>query len=542
MRTTVAGSSLRLLLIPSLALGLAACLGIQGCGYDDYEPTEPAQIATGTFTISAAPLIVPVLQGGEGESKITLVRNGGFIGSVALAVAGAPPGLTARINPSSTTGTEATLIVTTLASVSATSASLLITATAAGQIDQRTTVTVEIRPPGIDETGNVTVDFSTCPAAGRPIWFAFHDGAGAWTQILGSAHVYRFNIASAKGGYAFVAAVWRGVTVSLAAQAELTSSTISPCGAAVPSLLLKTVSGTLAGLSPGDVVYLGMGGPNPDPEGGPVASSFTLSGLQDGNLDLIAYRSSPPEFGTSERVIIRRDQNIANNGTLGIIDFNAAESFAPATATVTVTGAGSVPFKHEHAMSYYAGAACSYYDLYYHSNIGVNDFTMRGIPAAQQRATDFHSIFVHSSSGNSRRYVLESFHTLANRTIALPAALPVPTITTPAGGHRRMQASLTLPPDYQQSLYLDFYYNEPRGAAGQGVMTASFAWLGGATATLAFPDFSRVTGWKSSFMPASDASSSWYMSARGANSAGAGGPCVENARFVFASVSGTGPI
>jgi hypothetical protein len=504
--------------------------GVQACGGED-GATEPMLTSTGAFTLAAAPAPVPILLGGSGEANIAIVRSGGFAGSVSLAVTGAPAGVTATMNPSITTGTVTTVMVTTVAAAAAGSTTLTITGTAAGRADQTTTATVVITPsPG--GAGNVTIDFSGCPATAKPIWVAYQDGSAPWTQILGSADVYRFNVASAKGGYAFVSRDrTTTVTVSQATQAELTASTILPCGST--SAGQKRLFGSVTGLGAGDVAYVGMGGPNPDAEGGPIATSFTLAGIRDGNQDLIAYRSNPTALGERARVIIRRDQNIADNGTIGTIDFEAAESFAPATAAVTVTGAGFARIGY--SMAYYAGDGCSYYDLYDHPNSGTN-FTMRGIPGAQQRATDVHRIAVYASDENSFRFGTESFRALADRSVAFPAALPNPTITALPGRYKRIQATLTLPSEYQTSLQLFVF-------AGTGTTihtTASFGWLGGVAATLTAPDFSGVTGWSQSFVPASEASASWYLAASGANSAAAGGPCAENARFVTAYTSGRG--
>jgi hypothetical protein len=183
-------------------------------------------------------------------------------------------------------------------------------------------------------------------------------------------------------------------------------------------------------------------------------------------------------------------------------------------------------------MAYYAGAGCSYYDLYDHPSSGVN-FTIRGIPPAQQRASDLHLVSVHASDQSSFRSGREAFHTLADRVIALPAALPAPTITTPPGGHKRLQASLTLPGEYQTSLQL-WLFSQTGGAS----VTASVGWLGGQAATVALPDFSGVTGWSRSFVPVSSAPVSWFLIANGGNSAAAGGLCSENARFVVAMLNG----
>jgi hypothetical protein len=515
-----------LLCAVGFVLGVAAT-GIQGCGdgFTESTPSGPTPTPGGTYTIAAAPATVSVIQGGGGESRISIARTGDFRGTVTLAIAGAPAGLTATINPSSTTGTMATLVLTTVAAVAMGTSTLTITGTATGRTDQTTTVIVDIAPY-TGGAGNVTVDFSSCAFGSFPAWFAFQDGTGPWTQVLDSADVYRFDIASARGGYA--SAGIDGLRVSLATRSELTASAILPCGSGEPT---KTVSGTLAGLGLNDVVYVSMGGSWTDNEGGPVAaSSFTMTGVQDGDQDLIAYRFNPRAMGNSQRVIIRRDQNIANGGTLGTLDFDAPESFAPTTASLTVTGdAGSSPVRH--GMSYLAGAGCTPYDLYYDPTTGA-DFTTRGIPAAHQRATDFHRVVLYTTQTNGIRYAYESFHTLADRVVALPAAVPVPTVTTPPGGHLRIQAALTLPSDYQTALLL--LLSDP-----VVYVTASAAWFGGPSVTLAIPDFSDVTGWRSSFAPAAGASVGWILRANGGNGTAAGGGCVENARSVEAFVSGS---
>lgn len=503
---------------------------VASCGGDGATP--PARVPTGSFALSVAP--VAVLEGGSGESQITIVRNGGFTGSVALVVSGAPAGLSATIEPSFTNGTTATLLVTTLATTVTTgSAALTITGTAAGQSTQAATATVAISPSTAG-AGNVTVDFSTCDS--RPIWFAFQDGTGAWTQILGSGDVYQFNIASSKGGTAWVNAGSPYLEVSFASQAEMAGAPISRCG--VRPGPTKSVSGTIAGRSSGDVVYLGLGGGYANPEeGGPVTTnSFTLTGIRDGVHDLLAFLTN--STGLGERLIIRRDQSIVNNETLRTLDFLGTEAFAPASGAVTVTGAGAGTTGVSHDMWYYTGPDCAEFQLYDQPNSGAS-FVMRGIPAAQQRATDVHVVGLYFSGS----WVYESFHTLADRVIALPAPLPAPTITAPPGGHKRVQASLTLPSEYQAgiSLYYSYQGGPQRGFQGgpqRGFLKASFAWLGGATATLAVPDFSAVSGWRSAWMPASSALVNWSFYALGANSAAAGGYCAENARFVGTNVFG----
>ena len=80
-------------------------VGAGACG--DGATASLVNTPAGTFTLSAPPAPVQILQGGGGQLQVAIKRAGGYRGSVALAVSGAPVGLTASIDPGSTTGTIA---------------------------------------------------------------------------------------------------------------------------------------------------------------------------------------------------------------------------------------------------------------------------------------------------------------------------------------------------------------------------------------------------------------------------------------------------
>jgi hypothetical protein len=276
-----------------------------------------------------------------------------------------------------------------------------------------------------------------------------------------------------------------------------------------------------------------MGGGWGDPEGAPITTpSFTLSGVRGGNQDLIAYRSNPLGSGIGDRMIIRRDQNIPNGGSVGTIDFASAESFAPVAAALTITGGGNDQLR---AFVIYDGGNDCVATLLSDRPVAGSTVTMWGVPAARPRANDFHRAGAYATTG-SYRSASESFHTLADHIVALPPALPTPVVSLPPGGHKRVQLSVTLPSKDLTSVWL--WYREQRGR-GNGVdLYASSAWIGGSAVSLAVPDLSGVTGWKSSFLPTPDAPIVWGLYASGANDAAAGGACVEGARFFTTSVTG----
>ena len=272
-------------------------------------------------------------------------------------------------------------------------------------------------------SGNVTVDFSACPVAERPLWLAAQDGAGAWNTITGVGNVYQFNITSGRGGMAYVL-VNTGdttTTVQYMTQAEFTAGPIVFCGI-VPAG--KTISGTAAGITALDFTTISLGGGLALPNTG--FPNFQITGVANGTHDLVGFRRSL--IGAAEAAIIRRDQNIADGGSVGTMDFNGVEAFVPATALITVGGLGGGETIIA-GMSYQVGASCTAATLS-SGLIGGATFTASGIPGAQQRASDFHGISISASLGSGAlRSTTEYFHTLGARTVTLGAAMPAPGIT-----------------------------------------------------------------------------------------------------------------
>ena len=494
--------------------------------------TVTAPTGGGDYSLSATPATVTVTQGGAaGTSTINIARTGGFAASVGLAVTGAPTGMTATLNPTSTTGGTSTLSVTAGATTPTGNHNLTITGTAAGTANKTTIVTVTVNASG--GSGNVTVDFSGCATSQKPIWLAFQNGTTGWTQSTPTNDVYRFSITQSKGGIAYTLPGTGGATsvvVQYLTQAEVTAGTLKFC----PAGGGNTVNGTVAGLTTlGDAANVSLGGGTASAF---ANGAFSITNVLSGTHDFIGYRFNAVTPGASDRLIIRRDQNIANNGSLGTVDFGAAEAIAPATATGTVAGAGSDQVFA--SMTYYVETLCLA------SSLGSNlvsgtTFTMRGVPAAQQRTTDSHVITIGAVAGQSPsspvRTLLESFKTLANRTFTLGPALPNPTVTALTGPYKRLQSSVTLPAEYQSAMTL--YYGA-QGANTSASVIATFGWLGSANAVLAFPDFTGVTGWQNSWAPASNATVTWTTSGTGSNLTSASF-CVDGARVRSASVLGT---
>ena len=469
--------------------------------------------------LSRSPAALSIAQGGSAPTTVLLTRTN-FTGAVTLSLTGAPSGVTSSFSPTAPTGTSSTLTVSVGPSVALGTYNLTINgASTAGPRSTGLTLTV-----GTSGSGNVTVDFSGCPVGERADWVAAQNGGGLWTHITGTGDVYNFTIGSSGGGVAYVVLGANGaatLSVQFLTQAEFTAGTFVSC---LPPASGKTINGTVAGTTFNDLVSIGLGGQSATAGFG--ATTFKLTNVPDGNQDLVAYRHSLT--GPPDGAIIRRNQNIPDNGTITTLDFGGSEAFTPATATITLNGLlGGEEVTQ--GMSYQVNANCAAAILY--TDAAAASFTAFGIPSVNQDPTDFHGLQVFASTSTAFRSIAQYNHTLMARTLTLGALLPAPTISSLSAPYKRLQAMYTLPIDYEGST--SFAYND---AANKSVrITATFGFLGGTSVTLALPDFTTVAAWDNSFAPATGGTANWSLSATSPFTSA----CTEGATFKNASETGT---
>ncbi len=507
-----------------------------GSGVSDATATFALTVTTFGFTIAAQPAAISVPAGGQGTVDITINRIGGFAGSVGMVATTTLAGMVPTITPPSTTGNSAVMTLAVPANATAGTYTVAIGAAATGVTSQAATVALTVTT-GTTGGGNASVNMSCF----QVLWFAYQDGSAAWSPLTGVNGVYSFDITASNGGYTYV--IQQGAVTQTVVQyltrSELTTAPINLCPAAATT---KAVNGTVTGMGTTDFASFWLGG------GSATASTngpFSMTSVQQGTHDFIGYRHDNLKdvlgTGNPDRAVLRRDQNIAAGGSVAAVDFNAGDSFAPVTANMTVTGMTGGE-RLTHGMAYYTTAACTYASLYaFAGSLAASTFTASGIPAGMQRGTDFHQIYVttltqatQSAPPTATRTVQEWFHTLGDRTVALPATLPAPSITSLAGPYRRLQAVFGVPADYQ--LNTIFAYTESSGLRFASI-SATIGYLGGPNATLAMPNFDGMTNWNNAWPPASGSTGTWFTDANG-NNIGAGGICTENARVVGATQLG----
>ncbi len=439
------------------------------------------EVVTGSVSLSAAPDTVTVERGMSGQSTVSITRTD-FTDSVSLSAEGVPSEVTASFAPAGTTGDSS--VVTFDVAVGATAGTSDVTIRGTSVLpDATTTITLVITDPP-PPTSTVVVDYSMCTAVDKPVWVAYADGlAGSWTVATPVADVYTldglstnvvgFTSAFSDGGSSDVSVDYFDLS--------LLPDTVEACPAASAE---KTISGVIANSVGLSNVSLG-----PTASLVPVDGAFDLNGVIAGPLPFVAY--SIDGVGTADRMIIRRDQDIADGGSLGTIDFTS-EGFDPLTATVTVNGllgGETGAFTSQYAMPYATGAcAVSSLEL---GPLSGSSFSAGSATVAEQMAGEFHVAGVSAGTATSARSVQVAAATHADRAITLPdlpSALTVSDVTG-GGGYLRLEASFALPSDTDDTVIFDY------DGATASMTVAYFGALAAGTFTMTMPDFSGLTGW-----------------------------------------------
>jgi kumamolisin len=99
-----------------------------------------------SFTISASPASVSVVQGSSGKSTITAVISGGFDSAIALSATGQPAGVTVTFSPASIAapGSGTSIVTLAVASTTATGTYAITVSGVGGGVTQTTTISLTV--------------------------------------------------------------------------------------------------------------------------------------------------------------------------------------------------------------------------------------------------------------------------------------------------------------------------------------------------------------------------------------------------------------
>ncbi len=183
------------------------------------------------FTLSSSPSSVTVVQGNSGAATITVTPQNGFGGAVSLSVSGAPNGVTASFNPSST-GDTSSLTLTASATAMIGTSTITITGTGGG-LTRQTTVSLTVNPQG-----NFTL---SAPAS----LVIFQGSPGTMTVSINSLNGFNGMVSLSASGLP------GGVTASFNPGSTTGSSTLTFTSSSTATVGTFTVNitGTCANLS-----------------------------------------------------------------------------------------------------------------------------------------------------------------------------------------------------------------------------------------------------------------------------------------------------
>ena len=492
--------------------------------------TVTAAAPVGNYTLAVEPNPVNVQAGGTATATVNIARTGGFAGNVGLAVSGAPAGLTVTVDPASAPGNTATLSIAAAADLAAGDYPITVTGTVAGLTDQTATFTVHVTAGG----GAGSVSLAFCPDR-LPLWLAVQDGDGAWTHVnVGANNTFSFALSSGRGGLAYVTR--RGdatsdsydLSVFYATAAEFNASGSAEAGAAVcdDDVVVvdgKTVNGSVVNVSAEQKATISLGSASTTVFDldlpGNTFPNFQLENVPEGPLDLIATRSPLAEF-TVDKIIIRRDLNVPEGGTLDPLDFESSEAFEPEQADLTINNIGA---EEAFALVSYGSASTFFGSTILFLSPASDEATRTyfGIPAEQQAADELHTLMVAASPAvenpDRGRFAIQYFRSATARSFTLGPNLSAPDITTlGTTPYLRLRAVIARQAEYDQ--LADISYSQGAfGTAGSRTasvsMTAGYA--GAAAFDLAIPDLSGVEGFDANWGLKAGVATSWEASAVG---------------------------
>jgi hypothetical protein len=408
---------------------------------------------------------------------------------------------------------------------------------ACGGLDSPTQPRNAVKPtPGVIATssagGSLTVTYCSTQA---PIWAASQDGAGPWKRVMPTrGNTYTFSFPSGKGGVATVAKSGPGFRV------EVVFATLADFGHQTTSTNLscpgtKTVKGSVAHVLGGQVAVIDLGQSSAFLFGG-GPTTFTLSKVQDGPRDLIATRDNTSS--QANRIILRRGLNVANGGTLALLDFGASEAFAPASAKATVNGLPSGA-KASVAVLFFSprGTGAS---LFAANNVPAGTVPYAAIPTAKLLTSEVQLLAAVSTfTSGSRRNTGVFIRSVTNRTVTFGPALSSATVSSAASTpYYRPRIKAMSQSQYNKAITVGYSQASANRSAS---IFATAAYFGSAPATwdLSLPDLHTVSGFLTTWGPKIGQHTTWDLSGFGGTLPFFNSNPADGSTFLAASNSGS---
>jgi hypothetical protein len=370
-----------------------------------------------------------------------------------------------------------------------------------------------VGPGGDQNLSDVILDFC---ASATPTFVAFMNDGGAWTR------------ATQDNNGAFTVRAGDQTTLAIVQQAGTSYSTeyiyttaeeLQPLNgiSCTEDLGTKTLNGSVAGVTAGSAAMVTMGSDFAFVV--PPPSTFTLSDLANGPIDVIAHRELLTLTGAvPNAVIIRRAQDRTSGSFIPVLDFNVtSEALSPAQHTLTIGGlSGS---EDNYLFLEFSTPTTPAHLLYATSLFTSSTQTIYGIPSTLTQSNDLHSLDVYGeATDGSYRGQSQYYRNSADRTLTLGPSLNTPTITTAATTpYTRLRAQLPSQAEYDQFVSV-YYIQDETSSIREVVVTGSVGYFGGRPSTwdLVIPaGLNEVSGFPLASQLQTGETVDWYVDAYG---------------------------
>ncbi|HEY9229099.1 MAG TPA: hypothetical protein VIP11_20780 [Gemmatimonadaceae bacterium] len=487
------------------SLLLVAALG--ACATDG--PSTPAdrpdlpKITPSSITLNLSGASAALEQGQSTTLTINVTRTS-FNAPIELSADRLSPGVTATFASATLANGTTSTTVTISASSSAAVGSTSVAIRARGLNVEDAVGTLALTVTAAAK--NLSLYF--CEAT-QPLWIASQDDKGQWVRAPRDPDdVVRVAIKS-RGG---VAVAYDGsLEVVYGTVAEL-ATYYQPChvvGGNGP----KTLFGSAAGFASGSgEVSVGVAKAFIAPD-----DQFTITGVDEGPLDLLAVTSVPVEFLNAvfaDKMIIRRGQNFQDGATIPELDF--ADAVAAASAQLAINGLTA----NESSVAVNFATSTGANALTYVSPMGGANQEYTGVHSALTAPGDLHSISINDVAGTPglERFATVYLRDIGDRTVSLGPSLDVPTVSAPAGS-ALWRIQVPSKSEYGTFAMASFSQLDPAAPRAASVLVTS-AYLGGSPPTtwdISIPDLSAA-GFDSRLGLQPSAPTQWFVTTQGGGS------------------------
>jgi endo-1,4-beta-xylanase len=287
------------------------------------ESANSAQVSAtpmaANFTLSANPSNLTINRGASGTSAITITRSGGFSSSVALSASGLPTGVTATVNPASTTGTSSTLTLTASGTAATGMVSLTVTGTGGG-LTRTTTLVLTV---------NAAQDFTL---SANPSSLTAPQGASAAstlsiTRVGGFVDSVTFSASGLPSGV--TASFSPPSTTGASSTVTFTASSAATLGSAN-----VTITATGGALTRTATIALTISGGGGGTGGVTITPAINANGPWF-NEEVIRLNNTGTITALSVTIVIQRTTGVGFNGIYNTVGGQILQSNTVTTATIT---------------------------------------------------------------------------------------------------------------------------------------------------------------------------------------------------------------